>query len=70
VPEVVDEGVTGHIVDSIAAAGAAVEKVDRLSRARIRETFERRFSATAMAHDYIALYETLLARPDLRMAKG
>lgn len=70
VPEVVDEGVTGHIVDSIAAAATAVEQVDRLSRAGIRETFERRFSATAMANDYIALYQSLLARPDLRMAKG
>ncbi|MGX5731537.1 glycosyltransferase family 4 protein [Pseudoxanthomonas beigongshangi] len=70
VPEVVDEGVTGHIVDSIADAAAAVERVDRLPRARIRETFERRFSATAMAQDYIALYRTLLARPDLRMAKA
>ncbi len=70
VPEVVDEGVTGYIVDSIADAVAAVDRLDELSRARIRETFERRFSATAMANEYVALYQTLLARPDLRLAKG
>ena len=63
VPEVVDEGVTGCIVESLAEATAAVERVGGFSRARIREVFERRFSVAAMTRDYLALYHALLERP-------
>jgi len=56
VPEVVDDGVTGRIVDSLAAAVAAVKEVAAYDRAAIRAVFERRFSAIAMARGYEALY--------------
>jgi glycosyltransferase involved in cell wall biosynthesis len=56
VPEIVDEGVTGFIVRSIDEAAAAVDRIDTLSRARIRETFERRFSVATMSNRYIDLY--------------
>ena len=56
VPEVVDDGVTGRIVDSLEAAAAAVHEVAGYDRARIRATFERRFSAAAMARRYEDLY--------------
>ena len=59
VPEVVDHGVTGFIVDDIDAAVAAVGKVHTLSRARVRATFDRRFTARRMAEDYIDVYESL-----------
>jgi glycosyltransferase involved in cell wall biosynthesis len=61
VPEVIDDGVTGFIVDDMAAAITAAARVDRLDRRRIRATFERRFSATRMAKDYVALYERVAA---------
>jgi glycosyltransferase involved in cell wall biosynthesis len=56
VPEVLEDGVTGRIVDSLEAAAAAVREVIGYDRARIRATFERRFSATAMARRYEELY--------------
>jgi len=62
VPEVIDEGVTGTVVDSIEAAAAAVRAVAGYDRARIRSVFERRFSAAAMAHDYLDLYAGLAGR--------
>ena len=62
VPEIIDEGVTGRLVDSQVEAVAAVAEVAAYDRARIRETFERRFSSQAMARNYLALYERLLPR--------
>jgi glycosyltransferase involved in cell wall biosynthesis len=59
VPEVVEEGVTGFIVDSMEQAVAAVEEAQYLDRARVRQRFEERFSARRMANDYLALYESL-----------
>jgi glycosyltransferase involved in cell wall biosynthesis len=60
VPEVVEDGITGYIIDSIDSGRDAVRRIDRLSRARCREEFERRFDATRMASDYVAVYERLL----------
>jgi glycosyltransferase involved in cell wall biosynthesis len=62
VPEVVDNGVTGYVVDSIDEALFATEQVRHLSRAAVRWRFLERFSASRMAYDYIEVYEALLAR--------
>jgi glycosyltransferase involved in cell wall biosynthesis len=59
VPEVVEHGTTGLIVDSMAEAVAAVEKVSVLDRAAVRRRFEERFSADRMARDYVAIYRKL-----------
>lgn len=59
-PEVVDEGVTGFLVDGPAAAAAAVAKVGGLDRARCRAVAERRFSAARMVDDYLSVYADLL----------
>jgi glycosyltransferase involved in cell wall biosynthesis len=56
VPEVIDDGVTGFIVRSVEEALQALQRVETLDRRRIRETFERRFSATTMATKYADLY--------------
>jgi Glycosyltransferase len=56
VPEVVDDGITGRVVDSLEAAVAAVAEVATYDRRRVRATFERRFSAATMARGYEALY--------------
>jgi len=66
VPEVIDPGVTGFIVNDIDEAVKAVGKVHRLDRARVRATFDRRFTARRMAEDYVDLYETL-AQPVRRL---
>lgn len=60
VPEVVDEGISGHIVSSVDQAVQAVGGISRVSRRRCRQAFERRFTACRMAQDYLGLYERLL----------
>ena len=66
VPEVIDPGLTGFIVNNIDEAVAAARKVHTLDRARVRATFDRRFTARRMAEDYVDLYETL-AQPVRRL---
>jgi len=60
VPEVIDEGVTGHVVDSMEEAIAMLEPVLALDRARVRQRFEERFTAARMARDYVEIYERLV----------
>ncbi|HEX3862803.1 MAG TPA: glycosyltransferase family 4 protein [Stellaceae bacterium] len=62
VPEVVDDGVTGFIVDDEAAAAAAARRLRGLDRARVRRVFEERFTARRMAEDYVTVYRRLIAR--------
>jgi glycosyltransferase involved in cell wall biosynthesis len=59
VPEIIDHGLTGFVVDSIEEAAAAVPAALRLDRTRVRERFEQRFSARRMARDYLAVYRAL-----------
>jgi glycosyltransferase involved in cell wall biosynthesis len=60
VSEIIEEGRTGYIVESIDEAVAALERIDEISRDDCRESFENRFSATIMAKKYLQLYEKLL----------
>jgi len=55
-PEVIDDGVSGFVVNDIDAAVRAVENLHTLDRARVRATFERRFTVERMARDYLDLY--------------
>jgi glycosyltransferase involved in cell wall biosynthesis len=66
VPEVLEEGRTGFIVDELDDAVAAVQRLPQLSRARCREVFEQRFTAERMADDYLAVYERLLGLGERR----
>jgi glycosyltransferase involved in cell wall biosynthesis len=67
VPEVLEDGVTGYIVNDMDAAIEAAGRASRLDRRRIRETFERRFSARRMAEDYLALYRERVETPERRV---
>ena len=62
VPELVETGHTGFVVESMADAVEAVRRVAELSRKRCREVFEQRFTATRMAHDYVQQFERLIVR--------
>lgn len=64
VPEIVDEGATGFIVDSIHEAANAVSRLGFVNRAVCRQVFEERFSARRMALDYVKLYKRVLTRRD------
>jgi glycosyltransferase involved in cell wall biosynthesis len=59
VPEVIDDGVTGFVVENVEQAVGAVERVAGLSRATCRRTFERRFSVRRMTDDYLTVYRSL-----------
>jgi glycosyltransferase involved in cell wall biosynthesis len=71
VPEIVEHGVTGMIVDDEASAVAAIPRVASMSRAAVRRSFEQRFTAERMAEDYLALYRRLAVRtrPTLRIVR-
>ena len=70
VPEVVENGVTGFIVEDEAQAVEAVTKIQELDRHGVRARFEQRFTAKRMAEDYTRHYASLstLPRPRLNMA--
>jgi glycosyltransferase involved in cell wall biosynthesis len=59
VPEVLEDGLTGFMVDDVADAVAAVADLDRLDRGLIRARFEQRFTARQMAKEYVAAYNSL-----------
>ena len=61
VPEVIDQGVTGIVVDTVREAIGALNAVLALDRRRIRGRFEQRFTAQRMASDYVRLYELQMA---------
>jgi glycosyltransferase involved in cell wall biosynthesis len=68
VPEVLDHGVTGYIVDSEEEALAALGKIEQIDRRKVREVFEQRFAARTMARSYLELYARLLKQPLLLRA--
>jgi glycosyltransferase involved in cell wall biosynthesis len=59
VPEVIDNGASGILVDSMTEAVENVGWVLRMDRKKVRATFEKRFSADRMARDYIDIYRSL-----------
>jgi glycosyltransferase involved in cell wall biosynthesis len=59
VPEIIEDGRTGFIVESVDDAVDAIAKVARLSRLDCRKAAEQRFSSSRMASDYVAEYEGL-----------
>jgi glycosyltransferase involved in cell wall biosynthesis len=67
VPEVVDEGLTGFIVEDEIGAVGAVDRLSRLSREKIRKCFEERFTARRMAQDYLAVYRSLIDGASARL---
>jgi glycosyltransferase involved in cell wall biosynthesis len=60
VPEILEDKKTGFIVDNLQDAINAAYHVGVLRRRVCREVFEKRFSASRMAHDYLAIYKALL----------
>jgi glycosyltransferase involved in cell wall biosynthesis len=60
--EIIDQGVTGAIVDTMDEAVRMLPRVIALDRHAVRRRFEQRFSSARMATDYVALYRSLLER--------
>jgi glycosyltransferase involved in cell wall biosynthesis len=57
--EVIDDGVSGYLVEDVPQAIAAVRRLPALDRAQVRETFERRFDIERVAREYVRVYHTL-----------
>jgi glycosyltransferase involved in cell wall biosynthesis len=72
VPEVIDPGITGFVVEDELSAVAAVGQLSQLSRAKVREQFETRFTARRMALDYLAAYRGLMegAEPRIKLVSS
>jgi glycosyltransferase involved in cell wall biosynthesis len=70
VPEVVEDGLTGFIVEDEMSAVAAVHRAAQLSRTAIRKRFESRFTARRMATEYLNVYRDLIgaAKPHAKLA--
>jgi glycosyltransferase involved in cell wall biosynthesis len=72
VPEIVDEGLTGFIVEDEISAVAAVGRLANMDRAAVRKQFEKRFTARRMALDYLAAYRGLMeaAQPRIKLVSS
>jgi glycosyltransferase involved in cell wall biosynthesis len=68
-PEIVEDGLTGYIVEDVNGAIGALDRLGHLSRERVRRRFEERFTARRMAQDYLGVYRGLMsaAAPHLRL---
>jgi glycosyltransferase involved in cell wall biosynthesis len=60
VPEIVEDGETGFVVEDKTSAAGAVRKIGALSRNAVRRRFEERFTARRMAEDYVSLYRSMI----------
>ena len=60
VPEIVEDGLTGFVVENDEGAVAAASRLSRLSRRAVRQRFEERFTARRMAREYLAVYRRLI----------
>ena len=67
VPEVVDDGLTGFIVEDEISAIGAVDRLSQLPRDMVRRRFEQRFTARRMAQDYLAVYRNLIEGASSRL---
>jgi len=63
-PEVVDDGITGFIVEDAGGAIGAVDRLGHLSREKVRRRFEERFTVRRMAQDYLSVYRSLMTVPE------
>jgi glycosyltransferase involved in cell wall biosynthesis len=67
VPEIIEPGVNGYIVESMHEAVAAARAIGYLDRGRVRQSFERRFSAEQMARTHLDLYTRMLQHSEMRI---
>ena len=72
VAEIVEDGLTGFIVEDETSAVADVERLSALDRSAIRRRFEARFTARRMALDYLAAYRSLMgaAGPRIKLVSS
>jgi glycosyltransferase involved in cell wall biosynthesis len=62
VPEIIEDGLTGFVVEDKEQAVTITERLSRLSRGAIRKRFEERFTARRMACEYLTVYRSLIEK--------
>ena len=62
VPEIIEDGLTGFVVEGKEEAIAATDRLSRLSRRAIRQRFEERFTARRMAREHLMVYRSLIEK--------
>src|SRR3954447_8607724 len=67
VPEIIDQGLTGFVVEDETSAVAAVGRLETMDRRAVRKRFEARFTARRMALDYLAAYRSLIEANEPRI---
>jgi glycosyltransferase involved in cell wall biosynthesis len=67
VPEVMQEGLTGFIVDNMDDAVAAVEKIESIERTACRNVFEKHFTSAHMAERYLQVYQSMASASDIHL---
>jgi glycosyltransferase involved in cell wall biosynthesis len=72
VPEIIDEGLTGFVVEDEISAVSAVGRLSQLDRGKVRHQFEKRFTARRMALDYLTSYRSLMeaAAPRIKLVSS
>jgi glycosyltransferase involved in cell wall biosynthesis len=72
VPEIIDSGLTGFVVEDETSAVGVIDRLIALDRAAIRKQFEARFTARRMALDYLAAYRSLMeqAAPRIKLVSS
>jgi glycosyltransferase involved in cell wall biosynthesis len=70
VPEIIEDGVTGFLVESDRAAAKALSRISAIDRRVCRQVFEKRFSSRRMAEDYLTIYHRIAKRASLALTDG
>jgi glycosyltransferase involved in cell wall biosynthesis len=70
IPELIEDGISGFIVDNLDEAVQALHRIPSVDRRRCRARFEERFNVTRMAHDYMSIYERLINAPYVAHGNG
>jgi glycosyltransferase involved in cell wall biosynthesis len=70
VPEIIEDGVTGFVVEDELSAISAVHRLTHLSRDTVRKRFEERFTASRMAKEYLSVYRGLMTHARPRLVTG
>jgi glycosyltransferase involved in cell wall biosynthesis len=70
VPEIIDDSVSGFLVQDIESAARAVRQIDRIDRRKCRRHFEKRFTAKRMAQDYLTIYQAIAKPKSITLTSG
>ena len=67
-PDIIDDGVTGFLVDNVEQMADAIRRVDQIRPEDCRAAAEKRFSRERMVHDYFNLYATMAHQEQVAMS--